>query len=86
MITPSILIIFVLIVSTVYMFYLHAPIKHFFTRKSLYKYEHIPGYGEIPYKYEWHKTDIDALNSEWAGWADFIEQIYPNDIRIKPKK
>jgi hypothetical protein len=80
-----ILISVLFVLYLLYKHYLHNPIKHFFTGKYLYKYEHIPGYGDIPSKYEWHKNDNDALNSKWVMWADFIYRKYPDDFRIKPK-
>lgn len=69
----------------IYMFYIHNPLKHFLTGKCLYIYEHIPTYGDIPSKHEWHMTDIDALNSPTASWADFIKRVYPDEKILKPK-
>jgi hypothetical protein len=59
-------------------------IKFIIFNKKLYKYEHIPSYGDIPFKYEWHKTDDEAKNSKLASWGDFIYEVYPKQNRIKP--
>ena len=56
----------------------------FFSRKKLYKFEHIPSYGDIPVRYKWCRSDDEALQA-YPGWADFISEVCPRQRRILPR-
>ena len=83
------LIIAVGIVILVFIYYLVSkfvvyPFRYYVLRQKQYKYEKIPGHGPIIEKYEWAKSDKEALSKH--SHYDFVKIVYPKKLSksIKP--